>query len=127
MFVGEEGITAVCCAVDDVEAHIQLQPLVGAIQLVRLVDGHLRVLVAMEEQKGRVALGGPVFTVGTRTRLFDWPYRFIAGNGRSYDVSLDSQRFLVISEGGTDEDATQRQFIVVQNWLTELERLVPTQ
>ena len=39
-------------------------------------------------------------------------------------MSPDGQRFLGITEGGTDE-ATQPQIIVVQNWFEELRRLVP--
>ncbi len=67
--------------------------------------------------------GGPVFSVGLRTPILDWPYR-ATGEGRDYDVSPDGQRFLGIKVGGTDEGA-QPQIIVVQNWLEELKRLVP--
>ena len=47
--------------------------------------------------------------------------------GRTYDVSRDGQRFLMIKEGGgTDQTATPPQLIVVQHWIEELKRLVPT-
>lgn len=46
--------------------------------------------------------------------------------GRSYDVSPDGQRFLMIKEGGADGAATPASIIVVQHGVDELERLVPT-
>jgi len=42
--------------------------------------------------------------------------------GRSYDVSPDGERFLIIQEG----DAPKVALILVQNWFEELKRLVPT-
>jgi serine/threonine-protein kinase len=47
--------------------------------------------------------------------------------GRSYDISPDGQRFLMIKEGGIDGTATPTSIIVVQHWVEELKRLVPTQ
>jgi serine/threonine-protein kinase len=45
----------------------------------------------------------------------------------TYDVSPDGQRFLRIKEGGgTDQTAAPPQVIVVQHWVEELKRLVPT-
>ena len=47
--------------------------------------------------------------------------------GRSYDVSPDGQRFLMIKDGdGSNQTAAPRSIIVVQNWREELKRLVPT-
>jgi serine/threonine-protein kinase len=46
--------------------------------------------------------------------------------GRSYDVSPDAQRFLMIKEGGADGTAAPANIIVVQHWVEELKRLVPT-
>jgi Tol biopolymer transport system component len=47
--------------------------------------------------------------------------------GRTYDVSPDGQRFLMITEGGgTDQTVAPPQLIVVQHWDEELKRLVPT-
>jgi serine/threonine-protein kinase len=45
--------------------------------------------------------------------------------GRSYDISPDGQRFLMIKEGGIDGSAGPPSIIVVLNWLEELNRLVP--
>jgi serine/threonine-protein kinase len=46
--------------------------------------------------------------------------------GRSYDVSPDGQRFLMIKEGGADGAAAPTSIVVVQHWVEELKRLVPT-
>ena len=47
--------------------------------------------------------------------------------GRTYDIAPDGQRFLLIKEGGgTDQTAAPPELIVVQHWLEELKRLVPT-
>ncbi len=46
--------------------------------------------------------------------------------GRSYDISPDGQRFLMIKEGGADGTAAPASIIVVQHWVEELKRLVST-
>jgi hypothetical protein len=47
--------------------------------------------------------------------------------GRTYDISSDGQRFLMIKEdGGSEQTAAPPQIIVVQHWTSELQRLVPT-
>ena len=55
-------------------------------------------------------------------------YATIGGNlGRTYDISSDGQRFLMLkSVGGADQTAAAPKVIVVQNWTEELKRLVPT-
>ena len=45
--------------------------------------------------------------------------------GRSYDVSPDGQRFLMIKEGGPDGTAQPTSLVVVQHWVEELKRLLP--
>jgi hypothetical protein len=72
--------------------------------------------------------GGSTFRPGNPTRLFEGPYLTIAGQaGRTYDVSPDGQRFLMIKVGdGADETAAPASLIVVQHWFEELKRLVPT-
>lgn len=45
--------------------------------------------------------------------------------GRTYDVSPDGRRFLMIKQGGGDQTSTPPQIVVVQNWFEELRRLVP--
>jgi serine/threonine-protein kinase len=47
--------------------------------------------------------------------------------GRTYEIAPDGQRFLMIKEGsGSGETAAPPQIIVVQHWVEELKRLVPT-
>jgi serine/threonine-protein kinase len=45
--------------------------------------------------------------------------------GRSYDVSPDGQRFLMIKEGASGAPPPAS-LVVVQHWVEELKRLVPT-
>jgi len=66
----------------------------------------------------------PRFTVGNEQALFDDIYVLPPQGGPNYDVSRDDERFLMIKEFG-NPSATQ-QIIVVQNWLEELNRLLPT-
>lgn len=73
--------------------------------------------------------GGPAFAAGTPEPLpVKGPY-FLppAGTfqGRTYDVSPDGRRFLLIKQGSETGDAPPlTQFVVVRNWFEELERLV---
>jgi serine/threonine-protein kinase len=47
--------------------------------------------------------------------------------GRTYDIAPDGQRFLMIKEGASAEQAAPpRSLIVVLHWVEELKRLVPT-
>ena len=70
---------------------------------------------------------GDTFQRGAARRLFSKePYnlRGLLGN---WDISADGQRFQMVKRGGaTGEDTQPSQIIVVQNWLEELTRLVPT-
>jgi len=71
----------------------------------------------------------PAFSAGKPRMLFErryvstpFPQTF-----PRYDVSPDGQRFLMIKEGGGAEDAAARPtIIVVQNWVEDLKRRVPT-
>jgi eukaryotic-like serine/threonine-protein kinase len=69
---------------------------------------------------------GTSFSARTPVLVFEGPYW--AGNaGRTYDVSPDGQRFLMIKDAGTGTTTSApSQFIVVSNWFEELKRLVPT-
>ena len=68
---------------------------------------------------------GPTFVAGSPVVVFDGPYVAPLA-GRSYDVSSDGQRFLMIKENESSGKASPPQLIVVQNWTEELKRLVPT-
>ena len=67
----------------------------------------------------------PTFSAGTPTKLFgvrDVP----GGAGRTYDVSPDGQRFLVIKDGASgDQTSTPSSIVVVVNWSEELKQRVP--
>jgi hypothetical protein len=74
---------------------------------------------------------GNSWTAGTSTRLFADPgLSFTAGNfggtGRTYDVSPDGRRFLVLKLAASAPSDVSTRLVVVQNWTEELKRLVPT-
>ena len=67
------------------------------------------------------------FTFGNPEVVFEQTY--LIGNrfrGRTYDISPDGKRFLMIKEGGPGDETEATQVILVQNWFEELKRLVPT-
>ena len=64
----------------------------------------------------------PRFVSGNPTIVFQGDYATPPG-GRTYDVSPDGRRFLMIKEA--TQDTPQAHIIVVQNWTEELKRLVP--
>ena len=68
----------------------------------------------------------PTFTVDTPTKLFEG--RYVAGmTSRTYDVSPDGQRFLMIKTTARgDQASTPASMVVVLNWTAELKRLVPS-
>ena len=70
---------------------------------------------------------GPTFAAGKPQVVFEG--RYFTGGGRSFDVSPDGRRFLMIKDArGTRAEApSPPQIVVVQNWTDELKRLVPTQ
>jgi serine/threonine-protein kinase len=73
---------------------------------------------------------GPSWAATTPALVVKEGYFTISGGnaGRTYDISPDGQRFLMIKEGsGTDQTAAPPQLIVVQHWTEELKRLVPIQ
>ena len=67
------------------------------------------------------------FTFGNPEVVFEETYFFRSGPilGRTYDISPDGKRFLMIKEGGPGEETEPTQLILVLNWLDELKRLVP--
>ena len=70
---------------------------------------------------------GPSWAATTPTQVVKEGYCTIPQWwGLSYDISADGQRFLMIKEGGADGTAAPASIIVVQHWIEELKRLVPT-
>jgi len=71
---------------------------------------------------------GSGWAVGATTKLFGaGQYYFGAGEafGRTYDISLDGRRFLMIKDVARDQSSAPT-ILVVQNWFDELKALVPT-
>jgi len=68
------------------------------------------------------------FTAGAPTKLVEGRY-FSGGGGvggRTYDVSPDGRRFLMVKEGdGGADSAASPTIVIVQHWAEELKRLVP--
>jgi len=68
----------------------------------------------------------PAFSAGNPARVFDTRYP-TPNNGRTYDVSADGQRFLMIK--GNDTERTSgtppANIVVVLNWFEELKQRVP--
>jgi hypothetical protein len=63
----------------------------------------------------------PKFSAELPRVLFEGDYVNVAG--RSYDVSPDGQRFLVLKS--IEESSRQAQLNVVTNWFEELKRKAP--
>jgi Tol biopolymer transport system component len=70
---------------------------------------------------------GASWKAGTPTQLFEAPsYVFEARGQRSYDVSPDGKRFLMLKNTETSVPrATPPRIVVVQNWFEELKAKVP--
>jgi len=68
------------------------------------------------------------FTFGNPEVVFEETYLFRgrSGLGRTYDISPDGKRFLVLKEGRPGDETEPTQLILIQNWFEELNRLVPT-
>jgi eukaryotic-like serine/threonine-protein kinase len=68
--------------------------------------------------------GGRAWTPNPPMTLLSRPYFADFGQARTYDVSPDGKRFLMIKAQG-DASTSPTTLIVVQNWFEELNRLVP--
>ena len=67
---------------------------------------------------------GPTFNARTPVKVVEGNYLFgVVGAPRTYDVSLDGLRFLMIRP--VTASTTPASLVVVQNWTEELKRLVP--
>ena len=67
----------------------------------------------------------PVFAAGTPEVTVEGPYLQEILGGRSYDITPEGDKFLMLATV-TDELAAPR-IVIVQNWVEELKRLVPTE
>jgi hypothetical protein len=70
---------------------------------------------------------GSSWSASNPTKLFDEAYYHGVGGGvgRTYDLSPDGRRFLMIKPPGASGSSDTAAFVVVQNWLDELKRLAP--
>jgi len=66
---------------------------------------------------------GPTFSAGNPAKLFDGRYATPI-NARTYDVSPDGRRFVMIKEG-LDADKESPSLVVVERWVEELKAKVP--
>jgi hypothetical protein len=74
-----------------------------------------------------VEANGATWNAATPMKLLERGYDSgVSTFGRTYDVSPDGQRFLMITAPGTDASAAPPELVVVQHWDEELKRLVPT-
>jgi len=69
----------------------------------------------------------PTFNPGTPRLLFEGVYLTDFHVARTWDITPDGQRFLMIKddEGTPETLAAEGKLILVQNWFEELKRLVP--
>jgi serine/threonine-protein kinase len=65
---------------------------------------------------------GPALTVGKPQRVFEGDYAMPLLS-RTYDISPDGQRFVLIKEDKIGSYSARPQLVVVQNWFEELKRL----
>ena len=74
-------------------------------------------------------VAGPTVSIGTPRVLFEGDYvEEQPGQGaHNYDVAGDGRRFIMMTPAPQQErENAPPQLIVVQDWLEELKRLVPT-
>ena len=68
----------------------------------------------------------PTFSPLQPIKLFDWPSIGSPGVARTYDVTSDGRRFLMIKEVDVARPSgPSRTIQVVQNWLAELKEKLP--
>ena len=70
---------------------------------------------------------GALFSASNPSKVFDTGQYYVGATGRTYDVSADGQRFLMIKlASGQDVTATSPSLVVVEHWTEELKARVPT-
>ena len=70
-----------------------------------------------------VQTAGAMFSAGNAVKLFDWAPYYAGVAGRTYDVSADGQRFLMIklsTTSGTNANTPPPSLTVVEHWTEEL-------
>ncbi len=95
----------------------------GGLQPLWSPDGRELFYLAPQFLMSVPVRGGATFTPGNPTRVIDVGQYSLVAAGRSYDVSHDGRRFLMIRDE-TPEGRAEIQIVI--NWFEELKRLVPT-
>jgi hypothetical protein len=67
---------------------------------------------------------GTTFASGNPAPVLERAY-YLQNLWRTYDVSPDGRRFLMIKEGADDAEARAPQLVIVLNWFEKLKRLAP--
>ena len=118
------------------EVYVRPFPDVGAGRFLISTGGGSRPLWSQDgrelfylETPGRVMAvrvdDGPPFTAGAPQVVVDGDY-LVPNAGRTYDVSLDGQRFLMIKDAtAVGSDVTAPLINIVLNWTEELKERVP--
>lgn len=65
----------------------------------------------------------PAFSAGTPRVLFEGPFRIDGGSFRSYDVTTDGQRVVMVQEVERPP-ARVSQLVLVQHWVEEVKERV---
>jgi hypothetical protein len=71
---------------------------------------------------------GETFRLGTPAKVLDYGFLVNVSATRSFDISPDGQRFLVIKDNAVNNQAstaTPASLVVVLNWVEELKQRVP--
>ena len=71
---------------------------------------------------------GPMWKAGTPARIIEGKYFYgnpVGAFGRTYDISPDGSRFLMIKQVGDSDQNVVPQVVIVQHWLDELKQRVP--
>ena len=100
----------------------------GGVQPIWAPDTSRLYFLAGEQLMQAEIVTEPAFSRRTPVALFDLEgFQIGGGSLRSYDVSADGERFLLMkSESAANSAGGSFQVIVVQNWIEDLKRLVPT-
>lgn len=84
-----------------------------------------RELFYAEQSGGIMAVAvHPDGSFGTPRKLFDWPTIAIPGFGRTFDVTADGKRFLMIKEAD-EKQAGSSDINIAVNWVEELKQRLP--
>ncbi|MGD2167127.1 MAG: protein kinase [Gammaproteobacteria bacterium] len=63
--------------------------------------------------------------LGSPMELFRWRYYFVPQAMKTFDMTANGERFLMIT-GASQNEGNANRLILVQNWFEELNRLLPT-